>query len=299
MKNKSKEITELLEQSKDYIDQNMEEFIKVLPKLKNYSARNKMLIFKQNPKVGIVKSFNEWNKDNFKVKKGSKALQIFIPTNKILYEFENKISKEKVKTYNKSKIDFDKFKLIGEEKKQSFVLRRVLFDQSQIENYEDVSQNEIIKNYNNNELVNKSIQLCENNNINLKLTNTLESNTYGSAYFFEDRKKTIKVKEGIDTNDYLRVFFHEMAHIKCEHDKKVFSDKEKELQAETISYLVCNELGVGNRGSTLSYLNNYQTDLDLEQFINIVCNVSETILGEIKDLEKLNENAKEKEDENE
>ena len=77
-----------------------DEYIKWLEKLgtvNQYSINNIEYLFKQNPSISYVASFNTWKKYGRSIKKGEKALKVFAPIlkdiNKVL-ENEGIISNE-------------------------------------------------------------------------------------------------------------------------------------------------------------------------------------------------------------
>lgn len=72
------------------INSKIEDFLKNSDELKafiafrkanfyNYSIRNTILIYKQNPLATFVAGFRKWKELGYKVKKGSKGIQILIP----------------------------------------------------------------------------------------------------------------------------------------------------------------------------------------------------------------------------
>ena len=72
------------------INSKIEDFLKNSDELKafiefrkanfyNYSIRNTILIYKQNPLATFVAGFRKWRELGYKVKKGAKAIQILIP----------------------------------------------------------------------------------------------------------------------------------------------------------------------------------------------------------------------------
>ncbi|MCI8525679.1 MAG: hypothetical protein HFF17_07085 [Oscillospiraceae bacterium] len=68
-------------------------FLSFSSKFYNYSARNTLLIYAQNPQASYVKGFKAWNQLGRYVKKGAKGLAILAPCIKKVEEFtepENK-----------------------------------------------------------------------------------------------------------------------------------------------------------------------------------------------------------------
>ena len=75
---------------KNGIDEKIEDFLQNSEELKrfiafrknnfyDYSIRNTILIYKQNPNATLVAGIRKWNELGYRVKKGSKAISILVP----------------------------------------------------------------------------------------------------------------------------------------------------------------------------------------------------------------------------
>ena len=75
---------------KNGIDEKIEDFLQNSDELKkfiafrknnfyDYSIRNTILIYKQNPNATLVAGLKKWNELGYKVKKGSRAISILVP----------------------------------------------------------------------------------------------------------------------------------------------------------------------------------------------------------------------------
>jgi Zn-dependent peptidase ImmA (M78 family) len=78
---------------------------------------------------------------------------------------------------------------------------------------------------------------------------------------------TISVNSGLSRSEALSRIFHELAHLFCHHFKcawwegRLCSKIEKEFEAETVSFLVCQRLGI--KSHAVEYLANYFADNNL------------------------------------
>ena len=78
---------------------------------------------------------------------------------------------------------------------------------------------------------------------------------------------TISVNSGLSRSEVLSRIFHELAHLFCHHfkcewwDGRPCSKIEKEFEAETVSYLVCQRLGI--KSHAVKYLAEYYAENDL------------------------------------
>lgn len=80
----------LLEGVKDVINRgDYPEFLKAIKKLRNdYSFRNTLLVFSQNPRSTFVKGFVDWNKFGRGIKKRPKTIYIYVP---MKYKYKKEI----------------------------------------------------------------------------------------------------------------------------------------------------------------------------------------------------------------
>ncbi len=78
---------------------------------------------------------------------------------------------------------------------------------------------------------------------------------------------TISVNSGFSLNEELSRIFHELAHLFCHHftcswwEGRSCSKTEKEFEAETVSYLVCQRLGI--KSHAVEYLADYFAENNL------------------------------------
>jgi hypothetical protein len=78
---------------------------------------------------------------------------------------------------------------------------------------------------------------------------------------------TISVNSGLSRTEELSRIFHELAHLFCHHfncdwwEGRLCSKIEKEFEAETVSFLVCQRLGI--KSHAVEYLAEYFEENDL------------------------------------
>lgn len=86
----NKELMEKLEKIKGSIDGKIKDFLENSEELKrfidfrkqhfyNYSIRNNILIYHQNPTASLVAGFRKWQELGYRVRKGEKAISILVP----------------------------------------------------------------------------------------------------------------------------------------------------------------------------------------------------------------------------
>lgn len=199
----------------------------------NYSYGNQILAYYQLKAYDLplspIASFGTWNKLGRKVKKGSKALELLQP---ILIE-------EKDEAGNKTGKKFKIFKA----KKNWFSLDQTEGDEFKPE-------------------VNIPEWRAENALKNLDIEevrfNSTEGNCQGYAF---DRKIAINP---IAAYPY-KTRFHELAHIVLGHtaEGSAFSDSEitpkdiKEVEAESVAYILCKSLGLDGATESRGYIQHW------------------------------------------
>ena len=245
--------------SKEYAD-----YLKFMASFHNYSFNNSLLIYYQSKKLGftasMVKGFQTWKKDGRFVKKGAKALQIFAPVpTKYKKEVENEDG-----TKEEKEVEYLSFK------------PTYVFDISQTEGVEVPHiTNELLEKVDNFEsLIKLLIQLspCE-----VKFENIQEADAYG---YYDSVNNYIAVKSGIGETQAVKTLIHEISHAVM-HNRKIqglenITKEDREIQAESVAYIISNYLGLETSGYSFGYvasyvgnkekIENFQKNLKIIQF---------------------------------
>lgn len=296
----------LQEGIKDYFDSdNYKNYLEGMSHFNNYSARNIRLIKAQLPKASMVASFNEWKKRNGHVNKGEKALYVQAPITVI-------------------KKDVDGNPIINSEtgEKETLIYFKPVpvFDISQVSPVKgkelnlpkmgEVIPSQITKEYYQN--VYRSLRDIsqKENGIPIRFRELEKSD--GS---YSPKTNEITIKKGMTYEQTLSTLTHEMAHSEL-HNKKSLTERfegkltrsSKELQAESIAYVVSNHLGFDTSNDSFAYLASWSQEPDglenLKAQLEIVQEEASSLMKRIdkhlakyqnltvsKD-EKLNENQK-------
>lgn len=185
-----------------------------------YSLANMFLIWFQCSNFSLVAGFNQWRKHGRYVVKGSKAIWILAPMVKVVKVSDDEDEDEKVIT--------------------GFYPVHV-FDYSQTDGDDLIMGNTMI-NDNGNLTVD---QVSKAFDIPVKYVQ-------GEFDGFTDGKQ-ISISKRKNKSQEVASYIHELAHVLLKHaDKKVrekLSRDERELQAESVSYVVCACIGLDNEGS--------------------------------------------------
>lgn len=248
-------------------------YLIAMSKFHSYSPRNIQLILAQNPNASHVASFKKWKEDfERSVNKGSKALRIFAPvtikekdpkTGKILVD---KNGKEKTKTYFKLVPVFDVSQTNGKE------LAKPVYDLEGT--YQDYGN-----------LYKAAKEVSEANGVPVTFENDLD----GAHGTYSRQTNSISILKGMSEQQTLKTLFHEMAHSELHTLDKLLenplSRSTKELQAESVAFVVSNHYGLDTSEYSFGYLASWAEDkeglTDLEGQIKIVQKEANNLITKI------------------
>nr|AGO89430.1 putative primase [Streptococcus agalactiae 2584] len=279
----------LQEGIKDYFDSdNYKNYLEGMSHFNNYSARNIRLIKAQLPKASMVASFNEWKKRNGHVNKGEKALYVQAPITVIKKDVDgnpiinSETGEKETLTYFKPVPVFDisqvspvKGKELNLPKMGEIIPRQITkeYYQNVYRSLRDISQKE--------------------NGIPIRFRELDKSD--GS---YSRKTNEITIKKGMTYEQTLSTLIHEMAHSEL-HNKKSLTERfegkltrsSKELQAESIAYVVSNHLGFDTSNDSFAYLASWSKEPDglenLKAQLEIVQEEASSLMKRIdKHLEK-------------
>ena len=279
----------LQEGIKNYFDSdNYKNFLEGMSHFNNYSVRNIQLIKAQLPEASMVASFNEWKKRNGHVNKGEKALYVQAPVTVIKKDADGKPI---INSETGEKETFTYFKPVP------------VFDISQVSPVEgkklnlpkmgEVIPSQITKEYYQN--VYRSLRDIsqKENGIPIRFRELEKSD--GS---YSPKTNEITIKKGMTYEQTLSTLIHEMAHSEL-HNKKSLTERfegkltrsSKELQAESIAYVVSNHLGFDTSNDSFAYLASWSQEADglenLKAQLEIVQEEASSLMKRIdKHLEK-------------
>ncbi len=243
-------------------------YLNVMSKFHTYSANNQVLIAMQMPEATAVAGYNSWMR-NFDrhVKKGEKSITILAPM--------------KVKI----KIDTDRRDADGkiiQEERETIKFRPVsVFDVSQTEGKPlpqiiseltgDVSRYE--------QLLNAARQAAP---YPIEI-GAVEGSAKGWCNFTQEK---IIIKEGMSEAQTLKTAFHETAHARIHGGDKDKSREQKEVEAESIAYVVCSHFGLDTSDYTFGYVATWAGRQDINLLKQSMQTISQTAKSIITDVER-------------
>lgn len=251
----------LKEGVKDYFNSDTyKAFLNTMSKLNNYSLNNLFLIVAQNPKASAVASFKAWKSFDRHVKKGEKALKIWAP-----YQVTRKDEKgQPVLDKKGQEVKDTRFRLVP------------VFDVSQTDGkdlpqpvYELEGTHQDYAN-----LYRAAKETVAAKGVRLEISKEpMEAHGY-----YSPTENKIVIRAGMSERETLSTIFHEMAHADLHNPKALEGQKltrtNKELQAESVAYVVANHYGLDTSSYSFGYLANWSKEpdslADLEAQLSIV-----------------------------
>lgn len=227
------------------------QFLNVMAKFPRYSVNNTMLIMMQRPDAQLCQSFTGWKQMGRYVKKGEKGISILAPA-------PYKIEREQTKLDEKGRLVFD---ADGEPVKEKVEVTirafKVVktFDLSQTDGKElpTIGPSELVGNIEGYPKLLQALQEISPVPVSFEL---IDGDAKG-FYHLEDKK--IVVQDGMSEVQTIKTLLHEMAHQKL-HDKdnvpeaKDISRNGKEVEAESVAYVVCQHYGINTSDYSFSYV---------------------------------------------
>ncbi|QUE55385.1 hypothetical protein INT76_05930 [Streptococcus oriscaviae] len=269
---------------KEYLDSDKyKDYLTKMSQLNNYSSRNLRLILAQQPTASQVASFKQW-KETFgrHVKKGEKALRIFVPITYIKKD-EN----------NQPILDKDGKPEIG----TTFRLKAAVFDVSQTDGKEmpkaisDVKDQLTDQDYGN--LYRTLMTIAKNNHVSVRFEELEESR---KGYYDTVNHQIVLNKVGMNKSQLIKTFLHETAHSELHHkdhpQKDQLTRSTAELQAESVAYVVASYYGLDTSNYSFGYLASWSQDKDtlrdLEAQLDIVQQEAKSLIERMdKEMEVL------------
>lgn len=281
------------------------EYLKFASMFTDYSARNTMLINLQKPHATFVASYGKWKKLGRQVERGEKGIVIFAP---VIYE-SNQYSEVHVPVLDKqgkplyNEDGTVKTKTV-EKPLSSISFKKVyVYDVSQTSGKEiptladeltgdiDAEKKEAI-----------FTALKKVTGIDFEFLD-IKSDVKGFYNHADDR---IVIKSGMSDAQTLKTAFHETAH-KLLHDPKLeiatvkAHRNEKEVQAESVAFMVAERLGLDTSEYSFPYIASWSDGKQMEQLRDCLQEIQEAakqitgaIEAELTQIQK-NENKYDKE----
>lgn len=230
------ELTELLQTGleKYATSEKYRDLLHVMSLFHNYSANNCLLIALQCPHASYVAGYTSW-RNNFhrQVRKGEKAIRIISP---VKYKKKNEEDEEEERIGFKSASVFD-ISSTYQIPDMEPVTIGVEDLQGHVENYKDFLH---------------AFQSISPVPVDFRL---FDGDARG---YYSDTEKIIVVQDGMTERQSVKTLVHEIAHAML-HTKEKLQEhkkdrKQKELEAESVAYIVCEHYGFDSEDYSFPYI---------------------------------------------
>ena len=265
-------------------------YLRTMSRFHNYSLNNQALIHLQRPDATLVAGYNRW-RDKFSrhVLRGEKGITIIAPT-----PYKKKIKQEKLDPDTMLPILDADGKIVTEEKEIEIPMFRPVkvFDYAQTDGKplpERVASpvanlTGSVENY---EAFMEALRRSSPVPVEFK---SLSAEMDG---YFSPKSQSITLREGMSEVQTVSAAVHEIAHAKLHNyglqqvaERKAKSRNAEEVEAESISFMVCAYFGIETGANSFGYVATWSKNAELPEFRASLDTISKTANGIITDVEK-------------
>lgn len=272
---KIKAALERIEQGLETIntDEDWLKFLYFQSQFYNYSFRNAMLIYAQNPEASYVKGYKAWNKLGRYVKKGAKGLAVLAPCFRKVEEFKEP---ENESEYQDSKGETAIKKVIS-----GFRVAYVfdIADTDGSDEYLPVLVKGLAGNSaREKEIYEKLKAFISTEHEVREVTGTASKGSYNLE------TGVISVRADVEYLQKIKTILHEYAHSIdfAMHPEEDISRNRRELIAESVAYIVSLRLGCDTSRYSMSYIKSWLKDKDeLKTIADTVQKVAAKIINNL------------------
>lgn len=247
--------------------ENYKNYLKTMSKFHRYSINNSMLIMMQYPSASMVTGASKWNNEFHRtIKKGAKAIKILIP-----HPYKREITIT----------DDEGNETIVERDFVYFTLGNV-FDVEQTEGDELPTICKELKG--DSEEVKKLVEvLSEVSNYPIYYWNLQE----GKKGFFSLSDSKIVIRKNMSDIQTFKTLAHEIAHSRLHNQDDFKSRQQKEIEAESIAYVVANHFNIDTSEYSFSYVANWSREKDSKELKGILSNIQKEAKAIIEIMEEI------------
>lgn len=257
----------------NYLDSDTyKKFLSCFSSFNDYSQKNMRLLLAQLPTATMVAKASDWKNLGRFPSKGTKALRIYGPNPEYKKDEEGNYLKDdkgkKIPTGNiagwKLVPVFDVSQTHGKE------LPKPIYELT--ENFKEPKHFLSIFN---------AVKSCTTASISLQ-----EISREGVRGFYNRDTHSIVIRKGMNQYQTLKTEIHEVAHSILHQKASEFISKEqKEFEAESVAYIVCQNYGVDTSDYTFAYLSSWTNKgeriTDFENSLKTITNTAREIIKKI------------------
>lgn len=265
-------------------------YLRTMSRFHNYSLNNQALIHLQRPDATFVAGYNRW-RDKFSrhVLRGEKGITIIAPT-----PYKKKIEQEKLDPDTKLPILDADGKAITEEKEIEIPMFRPVkvFDYAQTDG-KPLPERVASPVANLTGSVENYAAFMEALRRSSPVPVEFKSLSAEMDGYFSPKSQSITLREGMSEVQTVSAAVHEIAHAKLHNyglqqvaERKAKSRNAEEVEAESISFMVCAYFGIETGANSFGYVATWSKNAELPEFRASLDTISKTANGIITDVEK-------------
>lgn len=262
---------------------NYQKYLKFASSFHGYSLRNTILILQQCGQATQVSGYQAWQKFGRYVMRNEKGIAIFAPS-KVRVKRKNPVVDE----LGRTQFNADGTPLTQEEE-QTIIKFNVthVFDVSQTDG-DPLPQicNELQGSVDNFQSIFSAVKSLSPYKIEF------ERITNGSKGYCDHRHSRIAINMGMSEEQIVKTLIHEFAHAVL-HSQTGKSRERREIEAESVAYIVSDCLGVDTSSYSFGYVADWSKGMPVEELQNILDSIQSTanqiinsVQEEMKQLEK-------------
>jgi len=250
-----------------FTSEKYEEFLKTYSKFHKYSINNSILILMQRPDATNIASFQTWKKLGRQINKGEKGIKVLVP---IPYKYEKEVES---KTGDKEVIE-----LSG----TSFRVGNV-FDISQTSGKELPKLTTDLKEYSA-EIELAIDAVAKTSKVPVRFESDMPHDKKG---YYSINNKEIVINDNMSDTQTFKTLIHEIAHSKIHaKDLKKYNANEREVQAESIAYVVCNTYGIDTSEYSFGYIAGWGSNKEMSELKESLSIIQDCSSEMIKSIDK-------------
>lgn len=253
--------------------QNSDEYVnylKFVSSFTNYSWNNRLLIWVQNPEASLCAGMKTWNTKGRRVKKGETALKIYVP---LIGKAQEKVNGKLVDKVDKN----------GEPVKRIFGYKMAnVFDVSQTEGEElpEINIKDLKGGVENFDDYIKLVEKVLPEGFTFEIDD--EKGNGEKGYTNYSLKQVVVHKN--EQQQMFKTTMHELGHVLCDHEHREISRDQKECEAESVAYIVCNHFGIDSSEYSMRYIGSWKGNSKLaNESLKTIVGVADKIIKVIEE----------------
>lgn len=294
-KNKVKEITDKLESGiKELFDsEKYMTWLNTMSKFHEYSLNNTILIAMQKPDATMVAGYTQWQKDfERNVNKGEKAIRILAWN-----QHKEKVERDKLDPETHEPVKDENgntVKEIAEVQRPSYKVVNV-FDVSQTEGKElpRLGVYELKGSVKNFDMFFEALKRT------CPVLIAFEDINGSAKGYFHQKEQRIAIQSGMSEIQTIKTAIHEMAHQKLhsveqenaqtyqskKQEEKTQTRSEKEIEAESVAYTVCQHFGIDTSDYSFGYVAGWSQGKEMAELKASLLTIRRAAASMIDDIE--------------